>query len=415
MTEFARSRGGLLVSKHGRDPLQHRHRVRFQCEAGHEWEAYAGAVMQYHTWCKQCFAAKRRKPPDDLHTVARSRGGTLLVEGRNRNTPATWQCSNGHTFQASPHNVLRGNWCPECSASRSERIVRTHFEQIFDKPFPKAKPKWLRNSTGHLLELDGYCPQLKLAFEHQGAQHYRSVGRFRRVSVAGIQQRDAVKRSLCDSRGITLIEIPELIRYTPLHDLRRAIVERCLVAGVELPVDASTKHIDISAMYVTTQDDESLKKLQSIAASRGGRCLADAYAGSDARVAFACARGHEWMARPADIHQGTWCKRCATKAVNDSKRLTIEAMQQIAREHGGECLSATYADAKTKLRWRCGQCGHEWDATPSVVRNKGQWCPPCGYRAGWNRRRAKYGPNGGNVSRPVTTARRRKSRRAATR
>lgn len=411
MAAFARSRGGVLLSKHGSDPIQHLHRVRFRCEAGHEWEAYAGQVMQKQTWCRLCFNTARRKPPDDLHAFAQSRGGSLLSEGRNRAKPATWRCVKGHTFRATPQNVLKGNWCPDCSASRSERIVRAHFEQIFGKPFPRVKPKWLRNDTGRLLELDGYCEELRIAFEHQGTQHYAAVGRFRSVDVKEIQKRDRLKRRLCKSRGIVLVEIEQVMRITAVADVRQAIIEACRAVGVVVPQNADVRPVNLSTVYATTTDDESLERLNAIAAAHGGRCLAPTYLGFGTPLAFVCAQGHEWKARPADVRRGTWCKRCATKAVNATKRLTIEMMREIARERGGECLSAAYVDARSKLRWRCGRCGHEWDATPSVVRNKGQWCPPCGYRAGWQRRRDKYGPDGGNTPRAAT---RRGSRRRCT-
>ena len=400
MADFARSRGGVLLSKHGRDPIQHLHRVRFRCADGHEWDVYAGQIMQDKTWCRECFNVGRKKPADDLHALARSRGGVLVREGRNRNKPATWRCSRGHTFAASPHNALRGNWCAQCSASRSERIVRTYFEQIFGKPFPKAKPRWLRNTTGRLLELDGYCEELRIAFEHQGAQHYRAVGKFRGVNVAGIQRRDRVKRERCKSAGVVLIQIPELARFTAIDQLRAVIIRACRKAGVTLPADVRTRCIDIAPIYATTRDDEALQQLHAIAAARGGRCLAAEYAGAGTPLPFACAHGHQWKARPADIRQGTWCKRCATKAVNDKVRLTIELMHSMARERGGECLSYTYTDAVTKLRWRCGQCGHEWDAAAFAIR-RGGWCPPCGYRAGWERRRFKHGPDGGNKRAPL--------------
>ena len=56
----------------------------------------------------------------------------------------------------------------------------------------------------------------------------------------------------------------------------------------------------------------------------------------------------------------------------------IEEMQEIAKERGGKCLSSTYVNANTKLKWRCSE-GHEWDAKPSFVKS-GTWCPACSGR-----------------------------------
>lgn len=58
------------------------------------------------------------------------------------------------------------------------------------------------------------------------------------------------------------------------------------------------------------------------------------------------------------------------------RSLTMDDMREAARKRGGECLSGVYKDMSTKYRWRC-HLGHEWDATGSVVRNNGRWCPEC--------------------------------------
>ena len=60
-------------------------------------------------------------------------------------------------------------------------------------------------------------------------------------------------------------------------------------------------------------------------------------------------------------------------------------MHRIAHEHGGECLSKTYVDSGTKLRWRCRE-GHEWDAVPMRIA-QGSWCRTC--ERGWGRSRVR--------------------------
>jgi hypothetical protein len=298
--------------------------------------------------------------------------------------------------------VLKGSWCGDCSASRSERLVRAHFEQIFGRPFPRVRPVWLTNTTGHRLELDGFCEKLSLAFEHQGGQHYQEVAHFSRQSLADICRRDARKRRICRERGVTLIEIPEVISRTPLNQLRKVILRACRAAGVKLPRGAATRPIAVSPVYANTRDDEALDELRRIAEAKGGECLAAEYLGSEAHLEFRCSSGHTWQGRPADIRQGTWCRRCALKATADRKRLTIDIMREIAHDRGGECLSDTYVDTTKKLRWRCGKCAHEWEATPGSIR-QGRWCKPCGTKEGWNRRRERFGSSGGNGNRAKRT------------
>jgi hypothetical protein len=56
-------------------------------------------------------------------------------------------------------------------------------------------------------------------------------------------------------------------------------------------------------------------------------------------------------------------------------KLTIEEMQEIALSRGGKCLSKEYFTGKTKMKWRCKE-GHEWEIAPSSVK-RGSWCLKC--------------------------------------
>lgn len=62
------------------------------------------------------------------------------------------------------------------------------------------------------LELDGYSPALKLAFEYQGDHHYhaRDEDTGAQLTLAEIQARDAYKVVTCADRGLTLLVVPEM-------------------------------------------------------------------------------------------------------------------------------------------------------------------------------------------------------------
>ncbi len=392
--QYARERGGRLTSRHLPGVIEHKVVLSFRCGKGHEWSTPAGQIKSYQTWCGRCGHDGRRKSIEDLYAIAAERGGKLIAVGRNRAHKFTWECARGHTFMLMPPEVKRGLWCSQCSASLSERIVRAHFEQIFGKPFPRMRPPWLRNTTGYALELDGYCEQLGIAFEHQGGQHYRKVDLFSNHSLRSIRARDARKRRVCRQRRVALIEIPELFNQLAVADLHSFILQACRQAGVRLPRGAASLQVKMTTVYSTTRDDEAMQALHRVAQIRGGRCLADQYTGYDSRAAFVCKEGHEWIARLGDILSGSWCRQCASKSTAESNRLTIQMMQDLATERGGKCLSDSYVNAITKLRWRCGACGHEWEAAPTVIR-RGGWCHQCSVKAMWDRRRRLYGKSAG--------------------
>ena len=61
-------------------------------------------------------------------------------------------------------------------------------------------------------------------------------------------------------------------------------------------------------------------------------------------------------------------------------RYDIEYFKMLALEKGGECISDTYINCRTKLEFRCS-CDNIWKAEPRHIVS-GRWCPKCGRQSG---------------------------------
>ena len=72
-------------------------------------------------------------------------------------------------------------------------------------------------------------------------------------------------------------------------------------------------------------------------------------------------------------------------------RLSLKDAQNAARKFGGKCLSTTYQNAATKMKWKC-QDGHTWSTRLNSVKHMGQWCPFCARAKESARRRARIRP-----------------------
>jgi hypothetical protein len=103
--------------------------------------------------------------------------------------------------------------------SSGERECRRVLARMYNRPFEKARPDFLRNPvTGgsHNLELDCYDERLGIACEYNGRQHYEFVPFFHKTRDAfhNLKYRDQFKRQRCKERGVFLIEVP----YTIAND-----------------------------------------------------------------------------------------------------------------------------------------------------------------------------------------------------
>ena len=367
MQMIAEERGGKCLSG---KYINTNTKLKWQCKEGHIWEAKPCHIKQGE-WCPKCARVKiadaLKGNIKEYQKIAKSRGGLCLSTNYvNAHRKLTWQCKEGHIWEATPGAIKYGRqWCPKCSENISERICRKMFENIFNEKFPKRHPKWLLSQKGKRMELDGYCQKLGIAFEYQGIQHYEYIPRFHKTRSFDRQKTmDELKRKKCAENNVILIEVPYVIDY---ENMPKYIIQECKKRNVEIP--EITKSLDYKLMNIYSP--EKLKEMQEIAIEKGGLCLSKKYINNITNLKWQCKDGHEWEATPSSIKSGSWCHCCA-----GNLRLNIEQMQDLAKKKGGLCLSEEYINNQTKLRWQCRE-GHEWEATGGSIK-AGSWCPVCG-------------------------------------
>lgn len=103
--------------------------------------------------------------------------------------------------------------------SKAEARCREIIERLTEKKFPSGRYEFLTNpETNKRLELDMYCPEMGLAIEYQGEQHYKYVegkGPFHACEKDFINQvrRDSFKKEMCQRLGIYLIIVPYTVEH----------------------------------------------------------------------------------------------------------------------------------------------------------------------------------------------------------
>ena len=382
--DIAKSHGGECLSK---SYINNKSKLRFKCSSGHEWETNF-KVINHGSWCPICQLGGSCSDKLALaQETAAKHGGKLVSENLLLTGKMTWECDAGHKWEATYQNVIyKHSWCPYCKSSFSENICRQYLEFLFGKPFPKERPLWLTNYNGRVMELDGYCHEIGVAFEHQGIQHYEDVAHFK-GNMVGVKDRDKRKKLLCKLVGVTLIEIPALFYMTPLDKLHTVIALQLDSANIRYDqhkLKQVTEIVDLDAVNFIESSKE-LQKIIDIAQRRGGSCLSTIYSGHNCKLKMRCYFGHKWETTPARVKKGQWCPVCAHKT-----EIFIEDIQKIAMARGGLCLSTKYTNNSTKLEWQCF-CGNVWKATYNAIQS-GTWCPKCAIVKRSNAKRIGIGP-----------------------
>jgi hypothetical protein len=448
MRAFAESRGGKCLSLEYKSLQSH---LEWQCAKGHSWKAKPSNVvpprgvtfLSRNTWCPYCAGSIVTR--DDLAALAEERGGAFLsAEYTKAKAKHKWLCCNGHEFLASPNSVKNGTWCPTCNIKYGEELARLYIEALFDAPFPKSRPAFLRTvGARSTLELDGYNETLAIAFEHHGAQHYRRTKHFHRTNneFDAQQERDRRKATLCSLNGVRLFIIPSIPDLTTLPNLPAVIARQCSELGLVTPRCPFEVKVDFGKVFRVSE----FEVLRTIAAERGGELLSTSYLGGGVKLKWRCADGHEWEAAPSSVKAGTWCADCAgitptekaelelragelgfriikdnwdadarqkrtltlvcrsghtfdrtTKQLKRGRRcpdcaasqkIGIRDARALAEQHEGLCLSPLFVNSQASLKWICRE-GHIWRASYSTVK-RGHWCRTCRMQE-MGKRKRKY-------------------------
>ena len=117
---------------------------------------------------------------------------------------------------------------------------------------------------------------------------------------------------------------------------------------------------------------------------RNGRLKpSDVTSQTNKKVWWKGACGHEWQARVADrIKKQTSCpyctNECVEKGVNDITALMPELAAEIVDDHLWTNGPQVYTvNSHAMVRWKCRNCGYEWNAQIYTRVRGGAGCPKC--------------------------------------
>ena len=360
MIWIARERGGRCVSPfyvNSKVPLL------WECATGHQWSA-APENIKKGSWCPEC-AGVRRLTLEEMQRLAESRGGRCLSKCYlNVGSKLTWRCSADHEWSATPLHVKQGHWCPFCA--RVARLTLSELQQIaarkggqclsFEYLNSSMLLRW-RCVVGHewqarasSIRAGSWCP---------------SCAHNQRLKLEEMQE-------IARKRGGSCLSTSYENGYTPLM-WECKLGHRWKAPPARVKNGSRRKGTWCPECYNlrrTFHAKHCIERMRDLAIARWGKCLSTEYVGSKSRLLWQCARGHHWQAAPASVVEGTWCPVCAR-----TQRLRLSEFQDLAASRGGACLSNTYENARTPLRWCCAE-GHQWNATPNKVK-RGSWCPTC--------------------------------------
>lgn len=223
--DFIQKEGYVLLSNSYQGSV---FKMDMECPKGHAFPMSFKVFSKGHR-CSYC-AGKRQYNTKEVEKILSQYGYTLnTTVYLNNRQKLDLTGPDGKKYISSLFSIKIGGVLPHISSNtlKKENECRQFFENITGKIFTKQRPDWLRNpESGHLLELDGYCEELKLAFEYDGQFHFHSI---RGSLTDGQFNRDRIKDKLCQKNNVRLIRVPYYIKnkyqyiYNEIHNSKKSI------------------------------------------------------------------------------------------------------------------------------------------------------------------------------------------------
>ena len=195
--DIAKSRGGKCLSTEYKNNKTH---LKWQCGKNHKsWFATLSNVKDNNSWCPECDDVSMRLDINIAHQIARNYGGVCLsTECKNNKVLLEWQCKYKHNIWKASLDKIKNKktWCPHCKLGKTQNMIRNIVENTFQSSsISNYRPNWMKNpNTSRNLEIDIWLPELKLAIEYNGQQHYEPV--WGEKEFGEIKERDKIKKRL---------------------------------------------------------------------------------------------------------------------------------------------------------------------------------------------------------------------------
>lgn len=310
LKQIAKEKGGRCLSK---EYVKNTIKLEFNCGNGHPNFFKRPTCVKKGSWCPYC-AGKGLKI-DFFKNIAKERGGKCLDNHYPKKNYANldFVCAFGHKFSLSAYSIKQGKWCRSCSKSIGENIVRYCMEQIFKKHFPSSMPRWLTNDKGNRMELDGYCEEIGIAFEHHGLQHYRRIDFYHdKKSFERRKKNDIIKRRVCKKNKVVLIEVPAVLRITEIKDVYPLIIKQLKEKGVKIP---RHKKPNIEKSFTEARHDELFRELKTRVEKLGGKMISKNVFGKKYKFKVQCKCGNKFETDYHRVKNKTWCERCGYEKI----------------------------------------------------------------------------------------------------
>ena len=378
--DIARSKGGICLSDSYKNVST---KMDFRCKNGHEWSATPRGIIK-GSWCPDCGIESMKKKLqnkfDDIKKIITNRGGKCLSkEYKNTLTKLSVICDKGHSFKITATSLKNGSWCEICGIERAKekttdcletfiKIAKDHGGECLSDTYVNNRVKLkFRCKEGHEWEAQphhvkrGHWCKICSFTDRNTGRKFKKNRNFKEQLAEILKEKSAV----CHTKNIE--RCTQKVDFTCKYGHSWSTTPQIIINGHWCP--------KCMKKDVSDRLRDKIETFKKVAEDHGGECLSDSYTNGKSILKFRCKEGHIFETEARNLKRGCWCPECGAKNAREKNLGSFDEIKKIAEEKGGKCLSDTYINCYTKLKFQCKR-GHIWEVAPRSVK-AGSWCRAC--------------------------------------
>lgn len=375
-----------------------------------------------------------------IEIVEQRRGKWLRGEYKNNSTPLDFACQNGHLFSMRPDNVFQGSWCPRCVGKipAAERLAELRQiaiarggELLSQEYKSKQRLQWKCaeghtwwSSSGSVRDQQSWCPHCAgtaLLDEGRLAAQISVVASQKGGKLLGLSRQNTAygkriwsARLICASGHTWDGRMDHLLNghWCPTCNMPgirekicRQVLEHLLSAkfpkrrpswlstarGKRAELDGYNEKLRLAFEYHGQQHytyipffhsgDKSLQRREEDDRLKRETCGNHGVTLIEVNIDIPLEdlQSHltdQIVARRPELALSLNKMPFEIATARTGKDEDLKELQKVAEGRNGKCLSVSYIDNSTKMRWQCSE-GHQWFASAASVKHNGTWCPEC--------------------------------------
>ncbi|MBK7887147.1 MAG: hypothetical protein IPJ86_07560 [Bacteroidetes bacterium] len=238
----------------------------------------------------------------DIQLFAALHGGKCLSKVYiDKYSPLSWMCKRGHNWDASYNTVYRGSWCKQCMKFE----VQGHYlQEIKDIAISKKgvclSDKYINKSTHLLFRCENGHEWLAKPNNIKSGWWCAHCSGNAKLNIDIFKKFAKTKGGKCLSNSYVNVKTKLLWQCNKGHQWK-APGNLVRICNTWCPFCAKNRKL-------------SIKDMQSLAKSRGGKFLSKKYE-PIAKMKWQCKYGHIWLTTSNKIMRGHWCHVCGNYQV----------------------------------------------------------------------------------------------------